>query len=227
MTVVASLTACHENELPIPMQVEVKKQVEIVGNRADRVRADTSSLMIVRDSVLNEKTDTVYNLKTSITILLDSTFMSDKMEESLQLKINDLVFVPADSAFANTLINFLKSDSGTKVVVDFVGKAEKSRFLSLQNATNVSVTGFSFHELDPEALADPQITSLIKSFERLAKQMDNDMREYGSMGVGIANIRELCEMRDRLRGVSDRMTPKQAERFRFVETHYQSAHTEW
>ena len=56
--------------------------------------------------------------------------------------------------------------------------------------------------------------------------MDNDMREYGSMGVGIANIRELCEMHDRLRGVSDKMTPKQAEHFRFVETHYQSAHTE-
>lgn len=223
MTVVAVLMACQEKESITPMQIEVGSQVEVVGICANNVKPDTVSLVIVRDSVTDEKTDTIFNLKTSATLILDSTFVADKMEETMQLQINDVTFVPADSALANNLITFLKSEPGTKTVIEFVCKAEKSKYLQLQNATKASITGFSFHKLDPEALADPKITSLIDKFEKLAKEIGEDIREYGDFGIGAARAEEIGSMRNKLNGMKSKMSPKQLERFQYVMSNYQTS----
>lgn len=161
MAVVTLLTACQQKEAPAPMQVVVSSHVDIVGNRANIVRLDTASLVIVRDTVANEKTDTIYNLRTSLTLILDSTFMADKMEDSMQLQINGIIFVPKDSVYADNLIAFLKSDVGSKTNVEFTGKAERSKFLKLTNALNVSLTGFSFHEL-PFTFLAPNFQKIVK-----------------------------------------------------------------
>lgn len=198
------------------MQVEINGQVEIFGNKANIVRPDTMALVIVRDSVADEKTDTIYNLKTSLTFVLDSTFMADKMEEALQLHINDITFVPTDSACANSLIAFLKSDVGTKTVVEFTGKTERSKFLQLSNAVKVSLIGFSFHELDPEAMADPKITKLIDSYEKWINILNNAKKEnYGMLPQMYVyeGLPEAYGLYKKLAAHESVMSPKQKERF--------------
>ena len=216
VTFVTLLIACQENERPVPMQVEINGQVEIFGNKANIVRPDTMALVIVRDSVADEKTDTIYHLKTSLTFVLDSTFMADKMEEALQLHINDITFVPTDSACANSLIAFLKSDVGTKTVVEFTGKTERSKFLQLSNAVKVSLIGFSFHELDPEAMADPKITKLIDSYEKWINILNNAKKEnYGMLPQMYVyeGLPEAYGLYKKLAAHESVMSPKQKERF--------------
>lgn len=215
IVVVMFLTACQRNEVSIPLQVVVS-QVEIVGEQANIVKLDTASLVIVRDSVANEKTDTIYNVKTSITIILDSTFVADKIEKTLQLQINDITFVPADSAFANNLISFLKSEPGTKTVIEFVGKAEKNKYLQFQNATKASFTDFSFHKLDPEALADPNITKMLNSYAKWLKTMKQDKDDnYGTLPQMYVHqgLPEAYGLYKKLHVQETKMTPKQKERF--------------
>ena len=79
----------------------------------------------------------------------------------------------------DSLMAFLKKDVGEKIEIGFAGSSEKSKFLKLDNATKVTLTGFSFHQLDPEAMADPKITSLIDKFEKLAKEINKDIKEFG------------------------------------------------
>lgn len=213
--VVALLTACQENEKPVPMQAEVNSLVEIVGNKANIVRPDTMSLVIVRDSVADEKTDTVYNLKTSLTLVLDSTFIADKMEASMKLQINDITFIPMDSAYADCLIAFLKSDVGTKTTIEFTGKTERSKFLQLSNAVKVSLMGFSFHEVDPEAMADPKITKLIDSYEKWINTMNNAKKEnYGMLPQMYVHegLPEAYDLYKKLAAQESMMSPKQKER---------------
>jgi hypothetical protein len=215
MVVVMFLTGCKKNEVSVPMQVVVS-QLKIVGKQANLVKSDTASIVIVRDSVANENTDTIYNVKASISIILDSTFLADKMEEALQLQINDIIFVPADSAFANNLITFLQSDPGTKTVIEFVSKVEKNKYLQLQNATKASFTGFSFHKLDPEALADPKITKLLDSYAKWLKTMKQDMDDnYGTLPQMYAyeGLPEAYGLYKKLHVQETKMTPKQKERF--------------
>ena len=91
-------------------------QLEISGSLAGLVAADTTGLIIVRDSVANEATDTIYNVRTNVTLVLDSTFTADKMEEELLLNVlgadgSTLVsLAPTDSMIVDSLMAFLKKE---------------------------------------------------------------------------------------------------------------------
>ena len=214
---VAALLAACQKEAPIPMQVEAGAQVEISGNRASIVKADTTRLVIVRDSVADEKTDTVYDLHTSLTLILDSTFMADKMEDSLSLKINDVVFAPADSTLADSLISFMKKQPGTAINIQLAGQASRSQFLGLALSDAVVLSGYSFHELDPESLADPKITAMLKDYLETAKgirDLQEIEKEAGPMGSCCAPLYEhydLCQKS--LDKMKDKMTPKQRKAY--------------
>ena len=231
LAMAALLAACNEKKQEqeaIPMQVETAAQVEISGNRASLVKADTTALVIVRDSVADEEVDTIYDIHATLTLLLDSIFIADKMEETLVLELfaadgSSLAqLTPVDTLLADSLMSFLKQEAGTAIEITFVGKIDKDYFLKLQDAANVSLSGFSFHELDPESLADPKITSQINQFEKLAKEINNDIREFGYMGVGVARAEEIAIMRIKLNGIKSDMTPKQLERFQYILSNYET-----
>lgn len=220
-------TACQEKEMPIPMSMELAGvQLEICGNQAGLVAANTTGLIIVRDSVANEATDTIYNVRTNLTLVLDSTFTADKMEEELLLNVigsdgSTLVsLAPTDSMIDDSLMGFLKKDVGEKIEIGFAGSTEKNKFLMLENATRVTLTGFSFHLLDPEAMVDPQITQALDTYEKYGNNIAKEYDEFGWIGTAEASF--LSDMTEDLDSRKESMSPKQLERYlklrkRFLE----------
>lgn len=217
-------TACQEKEKPIPMSMELAGvQLEISGSQVGLVAADTTGLIIVRDSVANEATDTIYNVRTNVTLVLDSTFTADKMEEELLLNVlgadgSTLVsLAPTDSMIVDSLMAFLKKGVGEKIEIGFAGNTEKSKFLKLNNATKVTLVGFSFHEFDPEAMADPAITQLLNKWQKYVQQYRDEVDELaeaggrGIPGMFIYNDEEKCYKQ--LSGMVSRMSPKQKALF--------------
>ncbi|MCH5311796.1 MAG: hypothetical protein J1E57_07575 [Prevotella sp.] len=153
--IVAGCQKEKEITVPLSMQIDAGK-VEIIGSTAEVVKADTAQLILFRDSVTNEETDTVYNIHTSLRLLLDKTFEADKMEDTLQLEfINDtgaslVTLASADSILADSLVAFLNKKPNESIEIEFAGQIEKSKFLQLSNVVKVVLRNFSFH-LDPEA----------------------------------------------------------------------------
>ena len=213
---IALLAAC-EKEAPVPMQMEMGVQIDISGNRAAIVKADTARLVIMRDSVADEKTDTIYNLHTSLTLILDSTFLADKMEDSLLLSIGDITLAPTDIVLADTLIAFIKRQPGAAVSINFAGQAVRSQFLLLGTASEATLSGFSFHELDPESLADPKITQLLDRWQNLVYQYRrevNELEEVGGRGIpGMFIYEEEAKCYKQLLALTEQMTPGQKARF--------------
>lgn len=212
--IVAILLVACQKDAPILMKVEAGVQVEISGDRASIVKADTTRLVIVRDSVADEKTDTVYKLYTSLTLILDSTFMADKMEDSLLLKINDVVFVPTDSTLADSLISFMKKQPGTAINIQLTGQALRSQFLGLAFANTSVLSGYSFHELDPESLADPEITAMLKDYletERYLREVEEEGGWLGSSAAYMLGRHEANQ--SALDMMKDKMTPKQRKAY--------------
>ena len=210
------LMACKGNTEHVPTQVEIRSQMDIVGNQATLVRPDSVSIVVIRDSVPNEETDTIYKLKTSITLILDSTFMADKMEDNLQLHICDIIFEPIDGSYKDNLITFMKSGKGSTVDIDLVGKAERNKFLQLSNESSVLLKGFSFRKIDPEAMADPKITKMLDSYAKWLRIMKKDMDEnYGILPQTYVHqgLPEAYELYQKLESQESIMTPKQKERF--------------
>lgn len=220
------ITACQK-EVPVPISIQLGTvQTEIKGNCAKLVITDTSGMVFTRDSVADEKVDTVYDIHTTLVLQLDSTFQADKMEGNLQLELlNDagetiISAAPVDDATPDSLIAFMKKDIGEKMEIAFAGKAGKSKFLMIPKISKVLLSGFSFHELDPESLADPTITALIDKFEQLAIELNKDVKEYGWIGGGPAE--EIGNMEQQLKKLKPQMSPKQLERFIYVTNHYQT-----
>ena len=201
-------------------------QLGISGSQTGLVTADTTSLIIVRDSVVNEATDTIYNVRTNVILVLDSTFTADKMEEELLLNVlgadgSTLVsLAPTDSMVVDSLMVFLKKGVGEKIEIGFAGNTEKSKFLKIGNATRVTLTGFSFHQFDPEAMADPKITNLLNEYEKWGNNVVEEFQEYGFAGTLETNF--LSDVTEDLEKRKVEMTPKQLERYlklrkRFIE----------
>lgn len=221
------LTACHKKEMPIPMSMELAGvQLEISGSQAGLVTADTTSLFIVRDSVVNEATDTIYNVRTNVILVLDSIFTADKMEDELLLNVlgadgSTLVsLAPTDGMIVDSLMAFLKKDVGVEIEIGFAGNVERSKFMEIGNATRVTLTGFSFHKLDPEALADPKITNLLDEYEKWGNYVVNEFNKYGMAGTLETNF--LSDATSDLDKRKSEMTPKQLDRYlklrkRFIE----------
>lgn len=216
-------TACQEKEKPIPMSMELAGvQLDICGNQAGLVVADTTGLIIVRDSVANEAIDTIYNVRTNVILMLDSTFIADKMEEKLLLNVlgadgSTLVsLAPTDSMIVDSLMAFLKKDVGEKIKIGFAGNAEKSKFLKLENTTKLMLIGFSLHELDPEVIADPKITKMLDSYAKWLRTMKKDMdanNGYLPQMYVHQGLPEAYGIYQKLHSQESLMSPEQKERF--------------
>ena len=150
------------------------------------------------------------------------------MEETLKLDLLSedgtmiVSFTPADSVIADSLVDFLKKSTGERVEIVFAGKAEKSKFLQIAHAAKVALTGFSFHELDPETLADPEITFLLNRFEKQAKEINADIKEYGFIGAGAHRIAVLADMKQELNKKKEKMSPKQLKQFQTILSRYET-----
>lgn len=222
-------TACQEIEKPIPMSMELTGvQLEISGSQAGLVAADTTGLIIVRDSIANEAADTIYNVRTNLTLVLDSTFAADKMEEKLLLNIlgadgSILVsLAPTDSMIVDNLMAFLKKDIGEKMEIGFAGSIEENKFLKIENATKVMLIGFSFHQFDPEAMADPAINRLINQYEAKGIKFENLEGEDGVPVevLYVGDLKERAKLANKLGGLKKKMTPKQLERFNQLQNRF-------
>lgn len=229
LAMVTLLVACHEEKKaePIPMEMKTTAQIEIIGNRASIVRADTTAIVIARDSVADEHTDTIYNIHTKLTLFLDSTFVADAMEDTLSLQLLAAdgsclaQLAPVDSLLADSLMAFLKQETGSSIVINFVGQTEKDNFLQLADAAKATLFGFSFHEFDPERLADPKITASLDQWEQLANnvaQMLAECEEEMKTDKNIMPGNRLClgilQCKDELDLLQNKMSPKQLERYK-------------
>ena len=134
--IVAGCQKEKEITVPLSMQIDAGK-VEMIGSTAEVVKADTVQLILFRDSATNEETDTVYNIHTSLRLLLDKTFEADKMEDTLQLEFLDdtgaslVTLASADSILADSLVAFLNKKPNESIEIEFAGQIEKSKFLQL------------------------------------------------------------------------------------------------
>lgn len=79
--VLLSFTACKK-EVPMIVKLPISS-VTIEGSQSERVSPMGTVLTVSRDSVVNEDTDTIYNLKGTLWLKLDSAMIADKIEESL------------------------------------------------------------------------------------------------------------------------------------------------
>lgn len=234
MTMIAAtalIVACNQKNETTPMEIGLGTNVvKIEGSRANYVKADTASLMIARDSVANEETDTVFDIHTSLTLILDSTFQADKMEEVLSLLIQDskgsavATLSPTADTLPDSLIAFLKKNPGESITINFAGKINRSSFFKLPSASSIILKGFSFHELDPESLADPKITKLLEKYQYWVEYIRKGKYEYGE---GILpqmyvheGLPEAYSLYKKLVVQKVNMTPKQNSRFAtLLKTH--------
>lgn len=232
MTMIAAtalIVACNQKNETTPMEIGLGTNVvKIEGSRANHVKADTASLMIARDSVANEETDTVFDIHTSLTLILDTTFQADKMEEVLSLLIQDskgsalATLSPTADALPDSLIAFLNKNPGESITISFAGKINRSTFLRLSSAKNVILRGFSFQELDPESMADPKITQKLNSIEEGIKwcneYLDECLKEKAWPGNRFC-VETMEEIEDVV-SMQKIMSPKQLERFNSLRKYF-------
>lgn len=161
------MAACKE----VPKEVRISaEQIEIEGKTANVIHADTSSILLVRDSLPN-KDNGHYTVRTTLTLLLDSIFYTDQMEDSLTLKFfstegQELVtLIPTDSLMADTLISYLQSRIGNSIAINFEGKTSGKSICKLQEGGKTILAGFSF------IYADPKITKQVNEYQKLVQNI--------------------------------------------------------
>ena len=161
------MAACKE----VPKEVRISaEQIEIEGKTAHVIHADTASILLVRDSLPN-KDNELYTVRTALTLLLDSIFYTDQMEDSLTLKLfstegQELVaLIPTDSLMADTLITYLQSRIGNRIAINFEGKMSRESIFKLQKGGKTTLAGFSF------IYADPKITKQVNKYHELVQNI--------------------------------------------------------
>jgi len=147
--------SCTE-ETPMTVAIDAS-QLQIEGNCASKIHADTAKIVIQRDSLPMAGRDTVYVMHTVVTLLLDSTYFTDQMDTvpDLHLMFSDgtpvTTLQPTDSLLRNTLINFVTSTPGVFTTIIFQGEITRSAMLRLSKEGGKALfTGFSFQYADPE-----------------------------------------------------------------------------
>lgn len=167
------MAACKD----VPKEVRIcAEQIKIDGKTANVIHADTASILLVRDSLPN-KDNGLYTVRTALTLLLDSIFYTDQMEDSLTLKLfstegQELVtLIPTDSLMADTLITYLQSRIGNSIVINFEGKTSGELISNLQEGGKTTLEGFSF------IYADPKITKLVNEYQELVQSISAIVEE--------------------------------------------------
>ena len=205
-------------------------QLQIEGNCASKIHADTAKIVLQRDSLPLAGSDTVYVLHTAVTLQLDTTYFTDQMDTLPDLRLNfsdgDLVTTlhPTDSLLQNTLLNFVCSSPGVSTTIAFQGEITRNAMLRLGKEGGKAVfTGFSFQYADPEIARQVDefyqtVTAVVATLEYykqnreeiLSKPMEERMRN-GLMVLGALN--NVVEMRDKVAPSKKRMTERQLEKY--------------
>lgn len=229
MVLAIGFVSCQQAE-KAPMSISMAiGQCDVSGAQSSIVRIDTATYVLTRDSVADEEKDTIYSVSLPVTLHLDGEFITDKAEDTPQLELKDdkgqkiAELELADTTAIAQIIEFMKGPdrySGADFIeVKFTGKLTKSQFLNARNVKSLTLAHFHFHQIDPESLADPKITEMLKDFEGCI----NSAQEYvnDDMGYSMAMMRlgEYTEdVKARLQLSKDKMTAKQLEKFVSLST---------
>ncbi len=218
------ISACTKE---IPMKVNLGTgQLSIEGTTVHVIHADTSDVILIRDSIPDEGSRH-YTVRTSITLVLDSLFYTDQMVDSMALKLFSpngeelATLIPADSLIVDTLIVYLQKEAGEKITIDFYGNVSGESILRLQKDGKAEFRGFSF------VYADPKISDQVNEYEEMIHTisiMVEDARQnpqkYQSMEGFVAAL-VLQEAFNRveavniiLLGLKEKMSPMQYARFK-------------
>ena len=220
--------SCTE-ETPMTVAIDAS-QLQIEGNCASKIHADTAKIVFQRDSLPIAGRDTVYVMHTVVTLLLDSTYFTDQMDTvpDLRLMFSDgtpvTTLQPTDSLLRNTLINFVTSTPGVFTTIGFRGEITRSAMLRLiKEGGKALFTGFSFQYADPEIARSVDefyqavmgIVATLEYYKQnreeiLSKPMEERMRN-GLMIFGALN--NVVEMRDKVARSKRRMTERQLEKY--------------
>lgn len=223
------VVSCQQAE-KAPMSINMTiGQCDVSGSQSSIVRIDTATYVLTRDSVVDEERDTIYTVSLPVTLHLDSEFITDKAEDTPQLELKDSKGTKiaelelADTAAIAQIIEFMKGPdrlSGADFIeVKFTGKLTKSQFLKARNVTNLTLAHFHFHQIDPESLADPKITELLKNYEECvnsAQQYVNDGMGYSMAMMQLGEYTE--DIKAQLQLSKGKMTAKQLEKFVSLST---------
>lgn len=217
-------SACKEDT---PMSVTINAdQLEIQGQTAHVVHADTTAIVITRDSLPVDEKNEMYRVQTSIRLILDSLFITDSLEDTLKLQFTNAegnalaVLVPSDSTITDSLIVYLKKETGKTIDIAFEGQMDRSTLLQLKKGAKIAFTGFSFPFADPKITAKldkfGKAVGTLKELYRDLKKSQNSHDAFGNMFAAMFFVKGLENVNTMDREVANmksRMTPVQLAKY--------------
>ena len=217
------VTASCSWEIPKEVRID-SAQLNIEGQTASMVHADTSAIVLVRDSVADEKSG-LYRVETCVTLILDSIYSTDQLTDTLSLKLQsadgDLLgtLQLADSLTTDSLIAFLGKAVGGTQLIPFKGQMSGKSIVKLQEGGKMSFTGFSF------LFADPQVNKKLNEYRKLLDaflQVGKEAQQNASRNpfagyiyaMVLGQMLQKAEAIDKqLLNLQSKMTPLQRERY--------------
>lgn len=226
------MMACQKN---VPVSVSMPAdQFEINGKTSAFVHADTADIVFLRDTLADEKADS-FALKTTLTLLLDSAFSTDKMEEVLSLQLASsegdalTTLCPVDSLLEDSLIHFLQKKPGQQVTIDFQGMIGRQQLIKMAEGVKATMAGFSFLYADPEA--NYLLSEYRKGLDellKLAKEAKQaTARDPFSAWIYVMAITQVVDQMDKkidkkLLAMKDRMSARQQDLYAAYHTEMKS-----
>lgn len=217
-------SACKEET---PMSVTINAdQLEIRGKTSCVVHPDTAEIVITRDSLPIDEKNEMYRMRTSIRLILDSLFTTDSLEDTLKLQFTNAegnalaVLVPSDSTITDSLIVYLKKETGKAIDIAFEGQMDRSSLLQLQKGAKVAFTGFSFPFADPKITAKldklGRAVGTLKELYRDLKKSQNSHDAFGNMFAAmffVKGLENVNAMDREAANMKNRMTPLQLAKY--------------
>lgn len=223
MTIAVVLMAACNKEIPMEVSIDAT-QLGIEGETANMVHADTTAIILVRDSIADENSG-LYEVRTNVTLILDSIYFTDQMLDTLELKLQSAdgellgKLQPVDSLLADSLMLFLRKATGNAKTINFKGQMDDKSILKLQDGGKLSFTGFSF------LFADPQISKKLDEYRKHLNgflQLGKEAQQGASRdpfsgffyAMALGQVLQKAEAIDKqLQKNQDRMTPLQRKRY--------------
>lgn len=217
-------SACKEES---PMLVTINAdQLEIQGRTAHVVHADTTAIVITRDSLPIDEKNEMYRVRTSVRLILDSLFITDSLEDTLRLQFANTegsalaILVPSDSTITDSLIVYLKKETGKTIDIAFEGQMDRISLLQLQKGAKVTFTGFSF------PFANPKVTAKLDRFGKAVgtlQEMYRDLKAsqsshnaFGDMFAAmffVEGMKNVNAMDREVANMKGQMTPMQLAKY--------------
>lgn len=219
-------TGCKEDA---PMSVTINAdQLEIKGTTAHVIHADTTGIVITRDSLpVDEKNEDLYHVSTTVRLILDSLFITDCAEDSLKLQFTNAegrklaTLVPSDSTIVDSLIVYLKKEVGKGINVAFEGEMNEDALLQLKKEPKIAFTGFSFPFADPKVTAKLDklggaVSTLKELYRDLQKSSQSGYNSFNNMFAALFFVKGLEKtnaLDKEIAGTKNRMTPVQFAKY--------------